>query len=132
MSNTPEPPLVTSHERDSGFRFFRRWRMDFSRPAGLLILALLRLHLRLGLDSARRLTVTHDEYWHLPAGVLAWQFGRFDFDNLNPPLTRQWASLPVVVKFAAVEDSRTFGPAVSSSYPGFGSVAYVPLFPVDF
>ncbi|MGQ0636554.1 MAG: ArnT family glycosyltransferase [Planctomycetaceae bacterium] len=72
-------------------------RWPFSPRASWLIGALLLIHLALGIDAARRLTVTHDEYWHLPAGLLGWIEGRFDYDNLNPPLTRLWAALPVVL-----------------------------------
>ena len=54
------------------------------------------LHLLLGIDQARRHSVTHDEYWHLPAGVAGWREARFDLDNLNPPLTRMISSLPVL------------------------------------
>ncbi|MFM8287068.1 MAG: ArnT family glycosyltransferase [Planctomycetaceae bacterium] len=58
--------------------------------------ALALLHLGLGLDQARRHSVTHDEYWHLPAGVAGWREARFDLDNLNPPLTRLFTSLPAL------------------------------------
>src|SRR5262245_49937544 len=75
-------------------------RWPFSPRASALIGALLLIHLGLGIDAARRLTVTHDEYWHLPAGLLAWLYGRFDADNLNPPLTRLLAALPVVLTWS--------------------------------
>lgn len=42
------------------------------------------------------MTVTHDEYWHLPVGHLNLTTGRFDYDNLNPPLLRMWAAVPLV------------------------------------
>jgi hypothetical protein len=64
---------------------------------------LLVLHAALGVDTARRLTVTHDEYWHLPAGFLAWKTGRFDFDPLNPPLTRLWATWPLLFTHATCD-----------------------------
>ncbi|MFN0054110.1 MAG: glycosyltransferase family 39 protein [Planctomycetales bacterium] len=64
---------------------------------------LLALHAGLAIDAARRLTVTHDEYWHLPAGLLAWKTGRFDFDQLNPPLTRLWGALPLLFTSAEVD-----------------------------
>src|SRR6185436_7452489 len=74
-----------------------------SRRTAIGIALLLALHVGLGIDAARRLTVTHDEYWHLPAGLLAWKTGRFDFDRLNPPLTRMWAALPLLATGARVD-----------------------------
>ena len=61
------------------------------------VTALLLLHAGLAFDAARRLSVTHDEYWHLPIGLLNLKTGRFDFDIKNPPLTRMWAALPLLV-----------------------------------
>jgi 4-amino-4-deoxy-L-arabinose transferase-like glycosyltransferase len=58
------------------------------------------LHVGLGLDAARRWSPTHDEYWHLPAGLAAWREGRFDLDNLNPPLTRLWQAWPLLASGA--------------------------------
>lgn len=74
-----------------------------SRRTAIGIALLLVLHAALGIDAARRLTVTHDEYWHLPAGLLAWKTGRFDFDRLNPPLTRMCAALPLLATSAQVD-----------------------------
>jgi hypothetical protein len=67
------------------------------------IAALLAIHAALGFDASRKLTVTHDEYWHLPAGLVAWRTGRFDSDNLNPPLTRMWDALPLIFTAAKVD-----------------------------
>lgn len=64
------------------------------------------IHAALGVDAARRLTVTHDEYWHVPAGFLAWKTGRFDFDPLNPPLTRLWATWPLLFTQAKCDAGR--------------------------
>src|SRR5579863_5567301 len=75
------------------------------RMTKLCIAALLACHALLGIDAARRLTVTHDEYWHLPAGLAAWRTGRFDADNLNPPLTRMWDALPLVFTLARVDST---------------------------
>ena len=90
------------------------WRRTLS-PAWLCVTAMLAVHLLLGIDEARRLTVTHDEYWHLPAGLAAWKTGRFDVDNLNPPFTRMWDALPLL--FTARVD-----PALPAEHPaaGFG------------
>jgi hypothetical protein len=74
-------------------------------PGRICIAVLLATHLVVGIDAARRLSATHDEYWHLPAGLTAWRAGRFDADNLNPPLTRMWDTLPLLATSARV-DSR--------------------------
>jgi hypothetical protein len=47
--------------------------------AGILIA----LHLTLGLLTAAAKTPTHDEYWHLPVGLLNLSHRRFDFDLLK-------------------------------------------------
>lgn len=54
----------------------------------------------LGAYSAQKLTVTHDEYWHLPVGLLSWETGKFDYDRLNPPLIRTWSALPLLLTSA--------------------------------
>ncbi len=61
----------------------------------IAVALLLALQFILGCDAAGRLTPTHDEYWHLPVGLLNLKTGRFDLDNLNPPLMRMWAALPL-------------------------------------
>lgn len=45
-------------------------------------------HFLLGVWTARSLSVTHDEYWHLPVGILNLNTLDFDYEPLNPPLTR--------------------------------------------
>lgn len=45
-------------------------------------------HFLIGVWTARSLSVTHDEYWHLPVGILNLRTWRFDYEPLNPPLTR--------------------------------------------
>lgn len=55
--------------------------------------------------TATRLTMTHDEYWHIPVGLLNWKTGRFDFEPLNPPLLRMWATWPLL--FSSAESPRT-------------------------
>ena len=55
--------------------------------------------------TAARLTLTHDEYWHIPVGLLNWKTGRFDFEPSNPPLLRMWATWPLLLTSA--ESPRT-------------------------
>lgn len=76
-------------------------------PAALGLL----LWLALAVHSATQTSVTHDEFWHLPAGVRAWQ-GDFAVDRLNPPVSRLWAALPLVfsgMKLAPAEDASALG-----------------------
>ena len=61
-----------------------------------IIGSLLLFQFCLGLYSAQKLTVTHDEYWHLPVGLLSWKTGQFDYDRLNPPLIRTWSAIPLL------------------------------------
>jgi Dolichyl-phosphate-mannose-protein mannosyltransferase len=68
-----------------------RTLLQFWLPVGVL----LAIHAALGISAAAQLTATHDEYWHLPIGLLNLKTGRFDFDDLNPPLCRMWAALPL-------------------------------------
>jgi hypothetical protein len=55
--------------------------------------------------TAARLTLTHDEYWHIPVGLLNWKTGRFDYEPLNPPLLRMWATWPLL--FTSAESPGT-------------------------
>ncbi len=61
------------------------WR---NRISFLMIAVLLAVHLGFTVATARTLSVTHDEYWHLPVGILNLRTWRFDYEPLNPPLTR--------------------------------------------
>lgn len=65
-----------------------------------LIASLLLSQLVAGILTASRLTVTHDEYWHVPVGLLNWKTGRFDIEPLNPPLLRMWATAPLLLSNA--------------------------------
>jgi hypothetical protein len=47
----------------------------------LPVAAVLAIQAALGISAAARLTATHDEYWHLPVGLLNLKTGRFHFDN---------------------------------------------------
>ena len=57
---------------------------------------MLAVHAVLGFDVARIDTVTHDEYLHLPCGLLTATTGRFNFDHGTPPLLRTLAALPLL------------------------------------
>lgn len=68
-------------------------KQEFLCVGGLLL-----LHLAICLHAASSETVTHDEIWHLPVGMRNLSEGRFDIERVNPPLTRMWAAVPVVVR----------------------------------
>ena len=81
------PPAATARQAPPHSERRRAWLVI----VGLLIF----VHLSLGVHCAWRFSVTHDEYWHLPAGLSIWKTGRFDAENLNPPLSRVWSALPL-------------------------------------
>ncbi|MCA9026019.1 MAG: phospholipid carrier-dependent glycosyltransferase [Planctomycetaceae bacterium] len=73
---------------------------------------LLAVFLMLGVHTASRKTITHDEIWHLPIGILNLQTRQFHFEDLNPPLTRMLAGIP----------GWMFGPKVETGN-GFSEIA---------
>ncbi len=73
-----------------------------------LVTLLLIIHAAIAFDVSRKLTVTHDEYWHLPVGLLTLKTGRFDFDTLNPPLIRIWAASPLLFTAAQTGEIEKF------------------------
>lgn len=62
-----------------------------------VIAGLLGLQLLAGGLTAASQFVTHDEYWHLPVGLRIWQTGNFEYDHINPPLTRLWGAFPAAM-----------------------------------
>ena len=76
-----------------------RCRAALLAPAASAVFVglVLAAHAALAFHTAERMSVTHDEYWHLPVGLLSWKSGRFDYDDINPPLLRMWAALPLVM-----------------------------------
>ncbi len=79
-----------------------------ARFAPIILGGLLLLQTILAVDSARRWTPTHDEYWHLPLGLHAWRTGDLRADPINPPLPRLWAALPLWL--LDVDGGRLAGP----------------------
>ena len=74
-----------------------------------LVAAMLLGQFVVGALTAARLTVTHDEYWHIPVGLLNWKTGRFDWEPLNPPLLRMWGTWPLLFAGAESPQSNTTG-----------------------
>jgi hypothetical protein len=76
---------------------------------------LLSVHFGLCLWSASTASVTHDEIWHLPVGVRNLRDGDFGADPLNPPISRMWAAIPLVVGGVDV-DRTTTGSAIGRTF----------------
>jgi hypothetical protein len=100
------------------------------RKTAVLVGILLLLHGGLALDVARQFTVTHDEYWHIPVGLLNLKTFRFDYDNLNPPLIRMVAAFPLWVTMTESgdvpvgADPRMVGDAFLDAYAANNSAVY--------
>ena len=73
---------------------------------GGIALLLLMVHGVLVYRTASYCTVTHDEYWHIPVGLLNLQYQQFDFDNLNPPLGRMVAAAPLLLVTERVDEAK--------------------------
>ena len=88
-----------------------------------IISGLLFVHFLFILHTSYRMTVTHDEYWHLPVGHLNLTTGQFHYDNLNPPLLRMWAAIPLLfsetnpVSINAETDETGHGDVFSKANP---------------
>lgn len=106
----------------------RTWRN--SRATAAIVALLLLVHAALAIDVARKFTVTHDEYWHIPVGLLNLKTARFDYDNLNPPLLRMIAALPLAAtgaqtgQIADNADPRMVGDAFVEAYAANDAQAY--------
>lgn len=60
------------------------------------VASLLSVHAALLAYAATCHSPTLNEPGHLVAGLAVWEFGRFEVDRVNPPLTRLVAALPVI------------------------------------
>lgn len=67
---------------------------DRSIAAGLLLLF---IHTVLVAWCAYRQSPTLNEVGHVPGGLAIWQHGRFDLYQVNPPLPRALAALPLIL-----------------------------------
>src|SRR5271154_2066114 len=83
----------------------------------LPVAALLAIHSAFGIRAPAKLTARHDEYGPLPIGLLNLKTGRFDFDDLTPPLCRMLAALPLTLTSA-----RTGAPDAYHDAQGWGDV----------
>jgi hypothetical protein len=70
-----------------------------------LVVGLLALHLALVLWGAGLNSVTFDENFHLPSGVLIVARRNFDVSEVNPPLIKALQALPPLLLGAALPDS---------------------------
>lgn len=119
-TNEPSRPttVVRPNEHDG------RWAVH--RLTAAIVLIVLLLHAALAIDVARQFTVTHDEYWHIPVGLLNLEHGQFDYDNLNPPLIRMLAAAPLWItgtetgELPPNADPRMVGDAFLDAHVGDG------------
>jgi hypothetical protein len=116
---TPKSPSSTEATEIGRRKYF--W------PVVVLLLA---AHAALAVDCANRLSVTHDEYWHLPVGLLNLKTGEFWYDNLNPPLVRMWAALPLLGSANAPDpiDARVDATGVGDAFLRANADRYGALF----
>jgi 4-amino-4-deoxy-L-arabinose transferase-like glycosyltransferase len=70
--------------------------LERPRAAQRAVVALLTVHTALLAYSAYVHSPTRNEPGHLVAGLSIWKFGRFDVYNVNPPLVKMVAALPVI------------------------------------
>src|SRR5687768_4439290 len=79
-----------------------------AQPWALLVVAILLAHAALLAWSARRASVTYDEFAHLPAGVAYWKYREFSVHNLSPPLLRMLGAWPAVLDGAVAPPASSF------------------------
>ncbi|HMO83603.1 MAG TPA: hypothetical protein PKC18_01650 [Lacipirellulaceae bacterium] len=70
--------------------------LERPRAARRAVVGLLLVHSALLAYSAYVHSPTLNEPGHLVAGLSHWKFGRFDVYNVNPPLVKMVAALPVM------------------------------------
>jgi hypothetical protein len=70
--------------------------LERPRAARRAVVAMLTIHTALLMYSAYVHSPTLNEPGHLVAGLSIWKFGRFDVYNVNPPLVKMVAALPVM------------------------------------
>ncbi|MEZ6121625.1 MAG: glycosyltransferase family 39 protein [Planctomycetaceae bacterium] len=71
-----------------------------------VLILLLSVHSLLLAVSAHRNSWTWDEVAFLPAGISHWKCGHFDLFNVNPPLVRMVAAIPVLFADPQLDWSR--------------------------
>jgi len=73
-----------------------RWHAWLARRQVLVVAGLLAVFFLQVVLSARLMSVTVDEFAHLPAGYIYWKRGDFAVYHRNPPLIKLWAALPLL------------------------------------
>ena len=77
------------------------------QPERWIAIALIILMCAMLIGSARRTSVTADEFAHLPAGISYYQTGQFSAYNQNPPLLRLLAAAPLALRGMLVTEETT-------------------------
>lgn len=93
MSAVRTPSINEPSQSGDSVRIAHRHDLYTVAIIGVLLIA----NFIVGVWAASQLSVTHDEYWHLPVGILNLRTVRFDYEPLNPPLTRLVAATAVTV-----------------------------------
>lgn len=91
MSAPPSPSPLSASVAPAPTHTWQRRDVLTCAVIGCLLLG----HFLFGVFTARALSITHDEYWHLPVGILNLRTWRFDYEPLNPPLTRLVSAVAV-------------------------------------
>jgi 4-amino-4-deoxy-L-arabinose transferase-like glycosyltransferase len=86
----------------------------WQRIAALLLFA---IHAFLAADTARKKSVTIDEYSHLPAGITYWNQRTFEMYHQNPPLVKMLAALPAMWLKARVDYSKSWSQYLRAGMP---------------
>ncbi len=92
------------------------------KPAFIPAFAIIVLLLHCGLLawSASRHSPVADEVGHLPAGLSHWRLNRFDLYNVNPPLVRTVATLPLHIMEVPIDFSGYQTQSLNRSEFGIG------------
>jgi len=87
VASEPGPPCAPPGET--------RWRTWLSKYRTFLVAGLLAVFFLQVVLSMQRMSVTVDEFAHLPSGYAYWDTGDFAMYRRNPPLIKMWAALPL-------------------------------------
>ena len=64
----------------------------------ICIVFLFAVYTGVSLGSAKRESLTYDEIVHVEEGIAAWKKREFKVDTNNPPLVREFAVIPLLIR----------------------------------